>query len=245
MQFHHIFGMKRSGHHAFVKFLINQYPGKVGFRNRSGPERIPSMKIDGNDATIIGYEDHDLNKSLPGVIAYAGSRRGHEHLVWVILRSPFNCFASRLRNREVRACASPSAFQALWINHAELDAGSESAVLTRSRGFALSFPPLGYIPPVRHVYYDRWFSDKEYRRHLASMIGQELNDEGRDELSKAGSSFDEYKHKTSATQMDVLNRWKYYKDDPEFWKLFTPRIRDLAVRRFGVLDAEKEMRSHE
>lgn len=229
MIIHHIFGMKRSGQHAIVRFIKNQYPGKVHFRNNSGPHRIPELKRNG-DAAIISYEDHWLDVTMPGLIAYAGKHTEDTHHIWVCLRDPFNCFASRIRHDEVRRWMSPDKFVPLWVNHARKHLGTQ--VYQKALSYRLPWFPLTALPPVRHVLYDSWFSSAKYRRQFAESFGCKWNDEGRDTLSKAGSSFDEYDYKEIATQMQVLDRWKCYRENTNYLRMFTPEVLKLAAELF-------------
>ena len=63
---------------------------------------------------------------------------------------------------------------------------------------------------ILFIIYDKWFSDKEYRKNIINKLGLEFSDEGFETVPKAGggSSFDGVEYNGNAQQMDVLSRYK-------------------------------------
>ena len=69
------------------------------------------------------------------------------------------------------------------------------------------------------INFNRWFIDKEYRKEIIESIGFSFTDKGKDIISRkgGGSSFDGYDYDGCATKMDMLERWKYFKDNNLYW----------------------------
>lgn len=135
----------------------------------------------------------------------------------LILRDPFNLFASRRR----AGCGVVSEATALriWKQHAK------------------EF--LRYTRRLRHdpvcVSYNRWVKDRSYRRSLARDLGLGSGDAGIDAVARCagGSSFDGLRYDGRASEMRVFERWRTYEHDPSFLSLFDDVVVSLSERAFG------------
>jgi hypothetical protein len=74
---------------------------------------------------------------------------------------------------------------------------------------------------VLSINYNKWFSDKEYRKSIATSIGFKFTDCGIMDVVTfgGGSSFDGLKYNSKAQKMNVLTRWKDFAQDNTFNKL--------------------------
>jgi hypothetical protein len=72
--------------------------------------------------------------------------------------------------------------------------------------------------PYYPILFDSWFSNKEYRIKICEDLGLHFTDFGKQGVADfgRGSSFDLRKFDGQAEKMDVLNRYKLYKDDEDY-----------------------------
>ncbi|MFC1884490.1 hypothetical protein ACFL2O_06955 [Thermodesulfobacteriota bacterium] len=139
----------------------------------------------------------------------------------LVIREARNWIASCLKRRETaRHEYEKDVFRklpervALWKQHAEI---------------ALQTPSWMTV-----VLFDRWFSDAEYRRSICEKLGIPFTDAGLNEVARFGngSSFDARKYDGRAQEMDVLNRWKEFDDDPLMARMMTDELLELNKSLF-------------
>lgn len=139
----------------------------------------------------------------------------------LILRDPFNLFASRLRSLEHSVSNAIAA--KMWKQHAK------------------QF--LGRLRLLRHdpvlINYNRWCGQRRYRQQIADQLGLPFTDQGKQRVTKVhgGSSFDGMKYDGQAEQMRVHDRWRHYIDQQAYRDLFDKDMIDLAEQVFGDLPA--------
>ena len=201
-------------------FRVN-YAGFDLKRERTGA-------LSAKDYLIHSYEDSFLG--------YACSRRfeaNHDAFVGrsarrldvLVLRDPFNLFASR---RAMGASTLPAATAVrMWKQHA-------AEYLGRPRYLKRD--------PV-FVNYNRWVACREYRRGLAGRLGLAFTDAGVDAVPACGggSSFDGVRFDGRARRMPVFERWLRFAGDPGYDRLFDPELVGLASRIFGDLPASERL----
>ncbi|MGB7058217.1 MAG: hypothetical protein WBD58_10980 [Geitlerinemataceae cyanobacterium] len=227
-------GLKRTGNHAILKWVKSQETGVVEHLNNVKPNENPFRdkyehlrdrypehqgvidrlyqqskgKLIKKDCFIYSYEDWKLSK-----IATINFEIKHDLYVGkslerydvLILRDPFNLIASRLKydRRLMKITKTPIVDR--WVEYA--------------REF------LGETQYLKHhkicINYNRWFQDVEYRQHLADRLKLKFTDARIDRMSYhgGGSSFEGRKLDGNATQLDVINRWQHFKDDPIYQQL--------------------------
>jgi hypothetical protein len=166
---------------------------------------------------LLSYEDYPIPS-----VANARYETMHDryfgrslHRVDVlILRDPYNLLASRLQIDAFRPRSMP-AFSALWTSYAVEFLG-ETNHLTHNKV---------------SVNYNRWVVSKTYRQELATKLGLHFSDHGSGDVTHfgGGSSFDGSAYNGRAHEMDVLNRWKNCRDNPEFKEL----LNDQRLHRYA------------
>lgn len=241
-----IIGLSRSGNHAIINWLLSHLDGRSCFLNCVEPKHNPfeSARPLGSGACYqVNYGGFDLQAEQQGL----HSRKDHllhsyedcflgllrhppseaQHDAWVgrsarrrdllILRDPFNLFASRIhfgldQIPHQRALG-------IWKQHARDALGIRR-----------------YLPSSRMwISYNRWATSERYRRTLADQLSLDFTDEAFDEVpdTAGGSSFDGLAHHGSASKMKVLERWREFADDDDFWQLFDEETVGLATALFG------------
>jgi hypothetical protein len=245
-----VVGLGRSGNHAILNWILRQLDGRWAFLNcvegKSNPIRT-ARPTDSGQALFANFSDFDPAAEAAGrpapkdhlVLSMEDSFLAHafgpeatrlqdagvgpsaERLDVVVLRDPYNLFASRLKVPE-QVLPPPLALR-IWKQHARACLG-----LGRTR------------LPNRTLFagFGRWAADPGYRRLLAAQLGLAFTDAGREEIlaCAGGSSFDGTAYQGRAGEMAVGERWRRVADDPRlgpaYRALFDVETHALAARCF-------------
>ncbi|WP_375262393.1 hypothetical protein [Palleronia sp.] len=244
-----VLGMSRSGNHAVCNWIFNQADAPKLFLNcaegktdpfatcrpfsegqrgwREAPERSVPPGAGGDRALLMhSYEDswfaHAFSRPLEAHHDewLAESRR---RVRLLILRDPFNLFASRLK---MGAELSVPVARKMWKQHAREALGDTRKVKDKVV-----------------VLYNRWATDRDYRRSIAGELGLTFTDAGADEVPQTmgGSSFDGTSFHGRAAEMPTQDRWKAYADDPAYRAIFDAEMVSLATRLFGLPPVDLEL----
>jgi hypothetical protein len=258
-----ILGLQRSGNHAIINWIFTQCKELKCYLNFVKPHCNPFLSFErrgtvkefqkdffekfniskeklgifsAKDTLIYSYED-ELPEDVFFSETFSKNRVrwvGHskEKYNILILRDPFNLFASRLKREEnqipnqhmLKVEAEKKKLIKLWKSHAELfiNAGG-----------------LSTDEEIITINYNSWFTDKNYREQLAKTLNIEFNDSTINEVLPigGGSSFDSLNKNNSAEEMEVLERWKHYKDNEFFSEIFKDKeLIELSEQIFGKLE---------
>lgn len=243
-----IIGMSRSGNHALIQWILGQLHGRYCFLNccegKSNPFATARPMDDGRRC-LTNLQAFDLEREQAGehqpkdwllfshednYLRNACSRElEREHDRWLgpsqrrvdvlLLRDPFNLFASRLRQDHARI-GDKVAVQ-MWKQHA--------------RQFLDGAKQLRHAPVL--VRYNRWVADAAYRRELADALGLEFCDAaiGRVPSCAGGSSFDGLKYDGRAARMDVFGRWRHFVADARYRRCFDSQVLAMSRAIFGAM----------
>ncbi len=252
-------GLRRSGTHAVQNWLISLFDGPVCYLNdvtRKGALRpdqpsddLPAMRtpgkaarLDDGDKVLLLYamEDRRLQFLRDYHFPYPAGRLSPARVVDVLLlRDPYNTIASRLkigrdradngffRDMFLRGADGKAHFPKLWINYAREYLGELNCLREDKIG----------------ILHHRWTGDADYRDEIGRRLGVDAAARARAEYAVGevpgwgfGSSFDATQYHGKAQEMDLLNRWRRYEDDPEFQELTADaELRELAKRIFGMV----------
>jgi hypothetical protein len=224
-----VFGLRRSGNHAVIAWLAQQYDSPIVFLNNARafhdpfttylmggvPNAIPHRKLSHEEAEVLratpknllllSYEDMNIRKLakvdlLPDRQAWLGNSGSQRRLL--LLRDFYNWIASRVRLFENKGLA------------AEDIPGKIKPQIRRWIMYAREF--VGETKflaehdtvPVR---FDLWSNDDAYRLEILRRLGIAPLNNSRSVVPRAGggSSFDGMRFSGSAEEMDILNRWQY------------------------------------
>lgn len=251
-------GMSRSGNHAIINWVINQLPGSYVFLNCTEPKHNPytsarplspegkwyqtnitdfdpGEEISGNfrtkDFLLYSHEDCFL-----GTLNHSSFRKNHD--LWMgksevrkdllVLRDPFNLFASRIKSGLLRGHYSHGArpistltLKRIYKQHVREFLGEKKNLKNLVR-----------------VNFNSWIQFPEYREQITRQLGIPFTDKGFWEVSRVagGSSFDGLKHSGKAYKMDLHDRWKEFADDEEYWELFDTELVELTYQIFGNIE---------
>ena len=233
-----VIGLRRSGNHAIINWIIPQQSGVVRHLNNlsirgnyyrelcdklrdNHPELYRQKKSDlikeaqGDfelkDCLICNYEDYNLDKITSQQIEKRHDFYFGKSAVkydLLLLRDPFNTLASRLKAPKDTA----------------IDLRVKNQVfINRWIAYAKEF--LGETQFLKNnklvVNYNKWFTDVDYRKQIACQLNLEFSDRGINQVRGfgGGSSFDRCDFSGQAQNMKILERWKQFSDDISFRKL--------------------------
>ncbi len=260
-------GLSRSGNHAIINWIIRQIDGSYCFLNCTEPKHNPYLStrpLNSDGKTYrTNLPDFDLEKEQQGAFSqkdcllynhedcflgpFNSSVQKEEREQWtgfsgekkdiLILRDPFNLFASRIKaglilghhTEHGTKPISPLTLKRLYKQHAREYLGKKK-----------------YLKNTVRVNFNFWTTDEAYRRKLAAELDLDFSDTGFQEVSETagGSSFDGTRLSGKAVKMDLGNRWKKYADRDEFWALFDEEILELTTEIFGNIPPVKYAREH-
>lgn len=147
----------------------------------------------------------------------------------LLIRDPFNLFASRIKAGFLLADKSHRQEQISW------------KVLKRIyKQHAREF--LGekkYLGNSVKINYNKWVANKQYRQSISEQLEIPFSDEGLFELSRVagGSSFEGTSISAENLHKKIENRWKNYMDNEQFWELFDEELAELSFQIFGETKA--------
>lgn len=261
-----VVGMSRSGNHAILNWIIKQLQGRYCFLNCAEPKTNPfytARPIEDEKVYEANYEGFDLEKEKSGSFSkkdylihsyedcFLGSlnhklfEKQHDAYVGpsnkrfdiLILRDPFNLFASRkkfdiLNKLKEMGCqpVTPRTSRRIWKQHAR-EAIGEKKFLKKERII---------------INYNLWVNDRKYRQRIAEALELNFTDNGFSNVSKVagGSSFDGLGFSNTAENMKVLERWKHYKNDESFQEIFDEELVNLSNEIFDEVPQKPLLRAN-
>jgi hypothetical protein len=246
-----IVGLQRSGNHALINWILAQAKGPCLFFNDVAPEHPLDERMLGAPACIpepsgkydmllYSYEDR-LLENVADAACYPQRPDRYAHAVEsrydiLILRDPFNTFASRAFHQVVptRRCTYLSGLTVpqLWTTYAREAAGKTR--LLRHNKVVVNF--------------NHWCRSRPYRQALAQRLGLEFTDSGFDEVTSfgGGSSFDATLYSKRAQAMALDQRWKNCRHNSDYQRLFDdPLMLTLTTQLFDLDDELLDYIEHE
>jgi len=253
-----VFGMQRSGNHPIINWIGSQYPGKrVCYLNNVDPKGNPfstsahffrsqsiifnNFLIDTDkekmgrlrrkDCIIYSYEDRFFNEFNHENFEerykkYVGKSLKKYDIL--ILRDPFNLFASRLKrelggmNNRINIRSDSGIIIKLWKEHAKEYLGETNHL--KNNKIVIN--------------YNNWCSDKNYRRNLSSKLGIPFTDKGFNIVSPIGkgSSFNTKNYYGKKDKEDLLKRWTVFRHNKLYGNFFKDReLIQLSNKIFGEI----------
>jgi len=187
------------------------------------------LKLSVKNGLIISFENRDID-----TLSYY-LNKDHDQLVGksqdifslIILRDPFNLFASNYKKWGKQSIEN---ITDLWKNFAKKYIEYQNS----------------NDPNFIGVNYNKWFKDKNYRQEIVELLKLNFTDENINQVREFGdgSSFDGYSPEIKASDLDVLNRWQSFENDPLYRALFLDgEIFDLSEQIFGYIPQTEKLKS--
>ena len=232
-----LFGMRRSGNHLAINWILGQVDGSAVFYNNIRQDAHPFdvgmreyrlRRPNHRPKIILSYEDltpDDIRTGpLPDFLSERAKRHAARVQSAVILRDPYNLFASRLKKWPERFASDADIAhqQALYANHAQ---------------YAENPKPVFGDGPVIPILYNHLVTKPDYRQGLSERLGIRSGDVGLDEVPVYGhgSSFDGYQTESTSVRAGVFDRWKGSAGDPIFQKVLgDARLKEWAETLFDM-----------
>lgn len=227
-------GLKRSGNHVFLNWMLSQSLGPCAFWNHVAPDQYPTERhrreyrlnaVNQVPTVVLSYEDRDLTAVATGALARFledhAPRIRRRDLV-LVLREPKNLMASRFKKwpGEYESADEADALMTLW--HAYAAAALDGA------------PPAGWEGWQPHaVWFDALVNDASARDRLSDALDLRRGARGLDQVTNHGhgSSFDGLAGAGDPSAMQVSERWRAFSGDPAFERLFADgRAEEVAQR---------------
>jgi hypothetical protein len=243
------YGLRRSGNHAVINWILSQVEGVSAFYNDTLPEAPYSItpryiNQSGQDApthlalSLLSFEDRSfrLLSQCEKHLEKHQIRSPKKRIDILIMRDPFNLFASRMKSPDI-SHHYPDYNIGLTLPQIAVEY-LDAFISKRS--------PVTVGVPAVFVNFNRWKNSVEYRHNLANQLGLNFTDAGFSKVSQfgGGSSFDG--RNVDISRLNVESRWKSFANDPEFHALFrNPKIIELARLEFSPFDADLEALIHE
>jgi hypothetical protein len=250
------FGLRRSGNHALIAWIAQQYPKPIVFLNNARPfsdpftnylmGRVPNavphrrlneeeaeqLRAMQKDLLLISYEDVLIRKLdrmevLPQRRLWLGESGRTRRLL--LMRDFYNWIASRVRLFENKGRPTDDILD-------RLDQQIRLWIMY-AREFVGETQHLKSVETV-YVRFDRWSDDQSYRSEVLEHLGITMRDNTRSIVPKAGggSSFDGTRFSGNAETMDLLNRWSHL-EAPECRSL----LRLIAQRRDEIDEYNRQI----
>lgn len=244
-----VFAPRRSGHHAILNWMSLQLSmqgdlthynninlpkllsgsvigdGKTTFHNGSVVKDISHDEFqqlsvqDTSTYRVFNFEDRHI-ENFRKRVKPSPVTRGQKVQCVVILRDPFNNFASFIK---CRACEDEQFdhFRRGWIQIAQEFLGI-SDHLPKDTVF---------------VNYNEWVKSEDYRRKTAKALGiNEFDDQGLELVPRngGGSSFTGVDFNGKAQKMDVFSRWKMIRHKEDFKQAIDLKVDEYSKKIFGI-----------
>ncbi len=254
-----MFAMRRSGHHAIINWILAHYQGEtlhcndlltdyghntaeIRFRdsdlyvlinNTSGaPQNYQSVLTNIEDSSLSVLLSNGRLFKHDREFPYYPFCHAKRKLKILIIRDPYNLFASRLRMAE-KVNEWPHERE-WWKEHA-VSEGAISMWCEHAREF---LGDTSYINgPKLMINYNEWFASAQYRNRISRTFPGVPTDESLRQVSHHGhgSSFDQLRFCGRGSKMNVLQRWKKYASLPFYQEIFRrhPQLNELSLRIFG------------
>ena len=247
-----VVGMSRSGNHAIIDWILAQARGRTCFLNCAEPKTNPfesARPIDddrpGYRANYRGFDVgaeragrfsrkdllvHSYEDTFLGSLRHPDAVRRRDEFLGrsarrfdvLILRDPFNLFASRLASGVGEVTLGTAG--RIWAQHAREFLGVRR-----------------YLGHDRmRVSYNAWASSRAYRERVAEQLGLRFDDAAAESVAvtASGSSFDGMRYDGRAHDMALFDRWRLYTDDPVYLSAITDDMVELSERIFGRVAEE-------
>lgn len=246
-----VIGLRRTGNHAIINWICKQQDGIVQHVNNVPINKNPYLhfyegharsnqylkvkwklkreslgKFDKKDCLVYSYEDYGLQQITDPILEekhdiYFG--KSAERYDVLILRDPFNLFASRLKSGYIDIKDPEKTATDLWISYAKEYLGETEFLGGRKKVC---------------INYNRWTVDPAYRHQIASELSLKFSDAGINHIPRngGGSSFEGLSFEGKAAKMDVQNRWKHFANDPLYRELLNnQQLMAYSRRIFGEI----------
>jgi hypothetical protein len=214
---HVICGLQRSGNHAIINWYMAHLDDVLFWNNIVKKGRPTQASFKGEPP--FKHEIHSYENIHPDDVLEEGlETKEWADQISIILRDPYNWLASlykfQMKEWSYTVRSRPlEEFLDLWVMMAEYTEAN----------------------PRTLINYNKWVKNPNYRRMLENRWGFGETDDTIDKISGygGGSTFEGFDKK--AEELDVFNRWKAVRHEPEYRKLIlsNTKVKEISERMFN------------
>lgn len=216
-------GMRRSGNHALLDWILPHHKTWIHYNNAILKNGV--LSVDENQIVTEGKADYigEYHYSLASVEDYdlkAVKEYVGDDMKIILLRDPFNLFASRLQMARNFVNDPDSKFTCFDL--------ISSRAIQLWKQYASEFV-FEHVKNTVFLNFNFWFESAEYRKDISRTMCWKHTDEGYGSengwVFSGGSSFGQ--------KAKVLESWKNFENDEEYLSLFDVEVLHLHKLLFG------------
>lgn len=213
------FGLKRSGNHAVINWILEHFESYVHYNNcffSNGnfyvnyENEIKKRGKNPYEIKILSFEDRPIdlekkfNSDFKKIAKIAESKKKI-----LLLRDVYNTYASRYM-KKINPEPHMKNWNEMWTNY------NDTKLWTSYAKEYLC--PIIFTGELIKINYNFWFSKKEYREKLSAEFNKNHTDKGLQKVlnNGGGSSFDKMEYDDVAQKMEVLSRYKMFLKNKDF-----------------------------
>lgn len=206
-------------HSCFIKHGLEARISRLPYWE-STDSKIQFWRDQFKHQLICNYEDFNFTCYADHILHPVHVGKSSKKINVIVIRDPFNYFASLLMHTETVPAEKLVRMKSLWKQTAREIVGETC-----------------FIPDKICILYNRWFSDRQYRNDIALQFGLTNTDETDKGIQKVsctgdGSSF-RLIEGGPGPRMKVLNRWEHYVKNKSFWQNFDEEMYPYWTHMFG------------
>jgi len=241
-----VFSLSRSGHHAVMNWIAEQYDGPLTFHNHcikgwennelkpyKGRKKHYTSKNKTRSGDMYSIEDFDMS-DYHFVQNSKQFKEAENKYCIIIVRDLYNLLASCLKSYPRTAVKYKEGIVD------DRGVKKENNVILWTKQIQECLGDTNVIDDCKKVFisYNDWFSDKEYRKQICEELDIEFTDSGLQAVPNfgGGSGFDKLRKNNKAQSMDVLNRYKKFLTNGSWIDIISSNksiIADLNKRMFN------------
>ena len=219
-----VFGMARSGHHAIVNWMCNQFPGYTIHYNNCTKELEDYKFVTSSHAPIEYHNPGDNEYNIYTMEHFDLDLVGKFKMMTIvenptciiILRDLLNWVASSILQRNWNNYKLDENIKSIY-EHATDDQGRHynTTIEIFKDHIKEALNITNRLENKLVIGYNHWTQDAQYRKYIADRIGMNFTDDGFKDVAQFGnrSSFDGNNYRYTADKMDTLQRYKHLNND--------------------------------
>jgi len=217
------FGLKRSGNHAVINWLLNHFESYIHYNNCfvigehiyvDGPHEITKKGCRHSDfkISILSFEDRPvlLNEKFNSSFSHVLKLKPKINNI-LLLRDAYNTYASRYQ-KKLNPTMEMNWWNEIWTNY-----NDKELWISYAKEY---LEPSFFNKEVIKINFNDWFLKKEYREEISAKFEVEHSDAGLEFLATngGGSSFDQMDYQNRSQQMEVTKRYRQLTTNEDFFK---------------------------
>jgi hypothetical protein len=239
-----VFGMRRSGNHAFLSWLQRNAPaGRSVFLNNCKPGTDPLQNSRGIEVNAAHASQNKAKRDMAAVTREAAdgalllvSYEDTSPAEFGQARQVSGSFDAALFSHNVLIYRSFLNWSASLLKKMQ---GNDTYTLVRRNAILLRTVDsyIRLLELVRQardrglvtICYDRWVASESYRAELLQDLGLQQRDNGLGKVQAYGGGSSFQKEAASATELQTDRRWTQMRGEPEYQAILHLAARDMAL----------------